>query len=452
MADTPFERYKERVASIVRETLDDLECQPIFFIGTGLSKRYIGAPTWMELLEAVAGDVNTPAAEFAYLRQKANNDPIEIGSRLEEITFEWAWKTRSNLFPAEMFSDGVHRSSFFKFLVCKKLQEISPHRDDIPKLELSEEIELLRKTNPRAIITTNYDNFIENVFSDFSAVVGEKVIRRDMNLIGEVFKIHGSMEEYNSLVITSDDYDNYRTKKKYISSKLLTYFAEHPVFIFGYGLGDANVNGIIEDVAEIIGGEDRLIDNIFYVEWRADAYKLSDFREEYVIGSGEKQFRVKSIVTDSFDWIYRAIAEDRPLEWVNPKMLRALQSRFYKLMRSDLPKRDVKIDYEQLSSIADSEEALPKLLGIGVSNSPNASHPLNITQVGKMMGHATWHKPREYLKRIKDETGIDLAASDNKYHYAVPYGSGKSCFRRWSKDVVPLLEAVRDGKKYTVEL
>lgn len=450
MADTPYTRYQERSIALIRETLEDLECQPIFFIGTGLSKRYFNAPTWMELLRRISSKIGHSDADFQYIRQKAHGRPIEIGTALEAEVFEWAWSKGKNSFPKELFEEDVDRSLFIKYLVSLEINESSPDAETIPHLPMHDEIHKLSKTTPHAIITTNYDSFLDSVFEDFEPVVGEKVIRRDMNLVGEIFKIHGSMHEPGSIVLTEEDYRNYRQKKKYISAKLLTYLAEHPVFIFGYGLGDPNVTEIIQDIGEILGGEERFIENIFYVEWREDASTLTDLREEYVIGSNENQLRVRAIVTDRFDWIYETLSSKSPLQWVNPKLLRAISARFYKLIRTDIPKSSVEIDYNQLKTIADSEEELPKLLGIARSDSPNATHPFTLTDIAKQLGFTRWHGARKIIEQIRDNTGIDITSSDNDYHYAIKSGNG--CFRRYSKEAVELLSSVMNGESYEINI
>ena len=43
--------YKAEIITEVSETLQDLQVQPILFIGSGLSQRYLNAPTWPSLME-----------------------------------------------------------------------------------------------------------------------------------------------------------------------------------------------------------------------------------------------------------------------------------------------------------------------------------------------------------------------------------------------------------------
>lgn len=449
MVNSTYDNYKEHVVGLIKQTLEDSECQPIFFIGTGVSKRYFGGPTWVELLQLAAGHIGLSDQDFLYLRQKTKDDLIEIGSILEERAFEWAWSKGKNSFPPDYFSKSPERSIFIKHIVTDVIKNASSTANLTVDPELVEEIELLSKTKPHAIITTNYDDLLERVFSDYEPVVGEKVIRRDMNLIGEIFKIHGSMEDPASVVITGDDYENYRIKKKYISAKLLTYLAEHPVFIFGYGLGDTNVTGILQDIGEILGGPDKLIENVFYVEWRPDASGLTDFREEYVVSANGSELRVRAIVTDSFGWIFQTLSETSPLKWVNPKLLRAISARFFRLMRSDIPRGDIEVDYAQLQTVADSETELPKLLGIARTDSPNASYPYSLSDVAGQLGYSFWWYARKLIEQIKDEKGVDILSTDNKYHYAIPT-KGKHPNRRYSKEIVDVLEAVRDGQEYEV--
>ncbi|MCK1621258.1 hypothetical protein IVA96_32785 [Bradyrhizobium sp. 159] len=84
---------------------------------------------------------------------------------------------------------------------------------------------------------------------------------------------------------------------------------------------------IIEDVGEIIGGDDRFIKNIFYVQWSRDIHDKTSFREEYVVGAGTKQYRVRAIESNEFSWIYSAISQERQIKTINVRTLRAVASR-----------------------------------------------------------------------------------------------------------------------------
>ncbi|GAA0027407.1 MULTISPECIES: SIR2 family NAD-dependent protein deacylase [Bradyrhizobium] len=444
-------RYMERNTALIRDTLDNLQCQPIFFIGSGVPKRYFKSPGWIELLRIVAQRIAIDESEFNYLLQKCNGEAIALGQLLQDRVFEWAWKKGKAQFPKEYFETEVHRSCFLKHLACREIAAFQPKPSQISKLPLAAEIELLKATNPHAIITTNYDNFMEQIFEGYEPIVGEQVIRYDLNMIGEIFKIHGSTDDPPSIVLTADDYDNYRQKKKYISAKLLTYLAEHPVFVFGYGFGDPNVTEIIEDVGEIIGGDERLISNIFYVQWKSDAQSLSSYREEYVVGSGARQYRVRAILADEFSWIFKAIAQEREIGSINVRTLRAIASRMYKIVRTDIPRKQFEVNYDTLEGLAESEKELPHLLGLVEANNANLAHPYVLTQVGQQLGFAGWHRARQLIERIQAETSVNITETDNRYHCAVK-GGAKTVFHKYSKEAVVLLEKVRDGKPYKLAL
>jgi hypothetical protein len=451
--NSEYLRYVERTSALVRDTLDEMQCQPIFFVGSGIPKRYYGSPSWIELLKEISTQLGLGADEFNYLMQKHDHDAISLGQELQERAFEWAWNAGKSKFPSEYFKTDVHRAQFLKHMACGIISKLVPKESTIKKLPLGDEIALLQATAPHAVITTNYDNFLEVLFQGYEPIVGERVIRYNLNMVGEIFKIHGSADDPSTLVLTQDDYENYREKKKYISAKLLTYLAEHPVFILGYGFGDPNVTSIIEDVGEIIGGEDRFIKNIFYVQWNSTVHEQNSFREEYIVGSGTKQYRVRAIEANEFSWIYSAISQERQIQTINVRTLRAVASRMYKLIRTDIPRRQLEVNYQSLEGLTSSDENLPNLLGIVPASNTNMSHPLVLTQVGQRLGYPTWHGARKLIERIRTEKGVNIVETDNRYHCAVKSGAGpNSSVKKYSAELVALLKLVQAGSPYTVTL
>jgi hypothetical protein len=165
------------------------------------------------------------------------------------------------------------------------------------------ELEALRKIRPHAIITTNYDQFLEIVFPDYSPIVGQQIIRGPIVSIGEIFKIHGCASQPGSLVFTKSDYDEFMRKKKYLSAKMLTYFSEHPLLFIGYSASDPNIRAILSDIDEappISGG---IISNVFIAEWRRDIPKDEyPSREKLIAIEESRSIRVNAIETESFHW------------------------------------------------------------------------------------------------------------------------------------------------------
>lgn len=244
-----YHAYIERHSRAIRKLMVETKCQPVLFIGSGMTKRYAGGPNWMELLRDVATEAGLSSDEFNYLAQISDNNPARIGTNLAEKVHFWAWHHARERFPESFFLQGVDRSIFLKFIVTDILTHYN-FKDD--SKDISEEIKLLKNIYPHAVITTNFDQMVEKIYPNHELIIGERIIPLSMNITGELYKIHGTISDPYSLVLTEQDYERFSRKRKYISSKMMTYFAEYPVFILGYGLGDSNVNSILSDLGEAI--------------------------------------------------------------------------------------------------------------------------------------------------------------------------------------------------------
>lgn len=443
--------YKQLADSSVRDLLLEFECQPILFVGSGLSKRYFGAPTWRELLKAVFGMMPDGEQKYEYTRQKFNDDPIAIGTALADLVFEWGWSNGKAFFPEEFFSSQVSKDCFVKHLACHHLGSMTPCADQLSQ-EFAAEIAALADIKPHAIITTNYDLFLEEVFEGYETITGQSIIKYNTNSFGEIFHIHGDVSEPSTVVLTKEDYDDWSDKKKYVSAKLLTYFAEHPVFIFGYGLGDDNVRSIMRDIGELVADDTGLINNVYQVIWHNSELEQNPPDQALFIAGG-KEYRTKAIHTKDLKWVFDALKSQSALTSVNPKLVRALAARMMKLIRHDIPSGSVEVNYDVLERVSEDNEHLPTLLGITSVNNPNQSHPFTLTQLAKRIGLRNWQAANKLIHRIKDEKGIDIRSSDNRYHCKIKTGTREtSSTRKWSPQGADLLAKVLRKEEYEVEL
>ena len=187
-----YKRYVEKMDALIRDTLHEMECQPIFFIGSGIPKRFLSTPSWMELLKLISVYVDMKDDEFNYISQKHDGNAILIADELQVIAFEWAWKNRPPIFPRNYYEAGSDKSLFLKKISCEIIDQIFV--ENLATAKENPEFSLLRQSNPHAIITTNYDKFLEEAFEGYEPVIGEKVIKYNLNMIGEIFKIHGSTD------------------------------------------------------------------------------------------------------------------------------------------------------------------------------------------------------------------------------------------------------------------
>ena len=445
-----FDEYRKVRTQEIRELIAERECQPILFLGAGLSRRYINAPSWHDALRAAADKMGPEGPTYDYYHQLFSGDAIKIGSQLAKDLHQWAWGKGKNTFPAALYKE-PHADSFLKYLVAAQLNKALPTAEKLHAGAYKSEIKLLSRVRAHAIITTNFDQLGETIFPGYEPIIGQKVLSYNTHSFGEIFKIHGCVTNPSSMILTETDYDEFTENKTYLSAKLLAYFAEHPVFVFGYGFNDPNVAAILAGVGKIIAKEAGLIPNLVYVKWQADADKQTNLAHEGLVVSGGKNYRVRTIVTNTFEWIFNELAQDQELKSVNTKLLRALAARAYKLIRTDIPKGLLEVDYKLLEGIANEDDELPKLLGITQANNPNMSHPFTLTQVALQLGYSGWNDASKLLDRVEKKTGTNLRKSDNKYHWRIMIGA-KSEARKWSPAAVELLKLVRDGKPYKLQV
>lgn len=447
-----YNEYKKEIMTDVKDSLNELGTQPVLFIGSGLSKRYFDAPNWIELLKKLSEDCPIIPYEVEYYLQDGTSLE-EIGEIFTDYYREWAWNNRDE-FPKELFNSSVPKSTYIKYSIASYLDSITPTtRECVRKDEYQNEIKLLQEVQPHAIITTNYDKFIENIFSDYQPIVGQRILKPDTMSIGEIFQIHGSTSEYMNLVFNSMDYEEFLKKKKYLSAKLLTFFAEHPLLFIGYSANDKNIQRILADIDEIISAEGKLIPNIYFLEYN-EHLNESDFpQKEKILFINDREIRIKYIEAKDFEWVFEAFGTNKAWDNVHPKLLRALLARTYKLVRSDIPRRSVEVDFDVIEKVVNDEQELPNLYGVAMLDDPsqlNIQYPFSLTQVSEKIGYSNWHKAHRLIEKIKQQTGINIKETDNKYHILIK--GGKMEMHKYSKYAIDLLLKFDKGEDIEIEL
>jgi SIR2-like domain len=337
--------------------LDQLPAAPFLFAGAGLSRRYLGLDGWEALLRRYAEVAGKP---FEYYAASADGDFPKIASLIAADLHEPWWNDASFEDSRELYKDVVHGSqSALKAEVSKGLRDCL---DSLPKSgALAKELDQLRGATVDGVITTNYDPLIEHVFPEYEVFVGQdQMLFANPQGIGEIYKIHGSCEAPDSLVLTAEDYERFNERNAYLAAKLLTVFVEHPVVFLGYSLSDRNVFQIIRSIASVLTNDriGELQDRLIFIEWDenaknpalrpipfvADAYTVpmlgatvSDYKDVFeVLGSVERRF--------------------------SARMLRQLKERVYELVRTNDPKE--KLYVQDLEPDADAAE-VEVVLGVG---------------------------------------------------------------------------------------
>jgi rRNA processing protein Gar1 len=431
-----LESYRERKSTEIRELLSASGSKPILFVGSGLSIRYCNGPNWEGLLREVMLAIGKTEADFTYIIQKHGHSLADIGQELVEIVFEWAWSAGRNSFPNDFFERGVSKDVFLKQLCANIIS--SATRDMVTDSVLQEEVELLKAIAPHSIVTTNFDLLMEILYPDYECVFTERVIAAEMNNIGEIVKVHGSIKDPSSLVLTREDYIAYSKKRKYISAKLMTYFAEHPVFIFGYSLSDPNIKRIISDLGEAAIKSDNLFDNIYFVEWINRIDRESQLREEIAFSIDENddpssQVRIRAVTSTELGWIFEILKDAAPIDAVKVSLLRKLLSRF----RTFVADRSISAPNEffvKVSDATDDRADFAKVLGFGDVASTDLTHPYTLSQVAKRIGFDSWQKLNHQLNLAEPGFMELVRGKDSSLHCAI--STGKSCIHKYSDEFI----------------
>ncbi|WP_205619625.1 SIR2 family NAD-dependent protein deacylase [Aeromonas bestiarum] len=104
------------------------------------------------------------------------------------------------------------------------------------------------------MVTTNWDNQLENIFDDIVNVVVRKDKSPQVSNKGRnIFKIHGDVGRPSSIVVTQSQYFSFQREDTYLNRKIYTLFSEaSPIFI-GYSLTDPNISFLYDEVYAHLG-------------------------------------------------------------------------------------------------------------------------------------------------------------------------------------------------------
>ena len=319
---------------------DDLESHlkgfataPFLFVGSGLSRRYLQLETWRDLLAHFAAMTSKP---YAYYVTSADGDLTRVASALADEFHDVWWQEARFAASRADFGNGRlgTREGPLK-------AEIARHVDEaLARLpadgELAHEIELLGEAVIDGVITTNFDRFLEQVFDDYKVYTGQdQLLFSDPQGVGEIYKIHGSADDPESLVLSAADFARYRDRNPYLAAKLLTIFVEHPVLFVGYSLTDPNIREILVSVARCLTSDNlpRLQDRLIFINWNPDATEPTFARTMMSIEG--MAIPVINFETSSFAGVFAALGS---LQRKFPaRLLRQMKEHVYELVRTNQP-------------------------------------------------------------------------------------------------------------------
>jgi hypothetical protein len=324
----------------LNEKIDQLGISPVFFIGSGLSRRYFDAPDWEGLLRQIRTDWDR---KFDYYLQACTENGEYRLEKLAELLSEMYFEKLED----EDLEPNKNKDYYFKKRIVQILNDyLGQHLDEF---QSNHEIQSLCKTSPSAIITTNYDDFLERMFPEFDVLVGQQsLLSTNIGAVGEIYKIHGCVSDPNSIVITQTDYRNFEDKEIYLNAKLLTLFLEYPIIFLGYSLIDKNVKSILTSIIKMLPEDkvNELSKRIWFIK-RNESHS-EDYSKVERINLGNGLFiDVETLYLNDYSTLYNLLSSSK---------IQKLPIKFLKFLKSNV------------YTLAASQEYNPKLLDVNIAD------------------------------------------------------------------------------------
>ena len=358
---TKYADTEAKISSALKRIVRDFSSAPFLFVGSGFSRRYMNTPSWEELLTHFAGIIrdDDPYIAFRYYDSQSEyaktEDRLPCIASLLKSDFNKQWLGSKEFRSKNPLSDT--ESDPFNSAVAQYLGSFSWDRS-----YLKNEIDNFKNvcgSSIAGIITTNYDNLLEKL-SGFVPYVGQsELLVSDPQGLAEIYKIHGSISKPDSLVLTKEDYDQFRSREQYLSAKLITIFMEHPIFFIGYSLQDPD---ILELIKTLIGCFDntnkdkiqKFQDRLFFVSYEPESSpKISEYGLTY---NGSNLLTMRKITVQNFDIIYKALLNYR--QRISVKILRAFKKGFVEFTQTNEPNEFIQVMDIDNERISDKDLAL----------------------------------------------------------------------------------------------
>lgn len=305
---------------------------PILFIGSGISKRYLWKyPNWLELLE--------------YSFSQFNDDPFQFQKYIDSFKRKGLSDFEINTALGSVI-ENEYNTAFFDRKIKLKIgnpknpswvkRGISPYKmflsNYFKKMRLNKdpkfiaEIEQFRKLKNKisAIITTNYDLFLENeIFPDDYTVFTRQneLFSKDSYNIAEIYKIHGSANDAETIMITEKDYSHFNESRKLFIAKLLILFSESPIIFMGYSFTDEDIQAIIVDFLSCLTSYElkNIEEHFIFISYKKNESSLKEVKRTLTTKTGDT-IPITEIETDNFFNIYKTLNEITP--GISPKRIR----------------------------------------------------------------------------------------------------------------------------------
>lgn len=346
----------------IKDIVASFNTTPFLFIGSGFTRRYLGLPDWENLLRHFASIISDDEFAFdAYRVSAAKEDnPVGLFPKIATLI--------QNEYNQKWFSDPSIRTLSEEYLARIKeggdpfKQELAAYLRGFATVQEDyiDEIELFRsitKSSISGIITTNYDCFLEDTCQGYKKYVGQQeLIFSSIQGIAEIYKIHGSVEDADSIIINEADYRRFLDNSAYLAAKLMTIFMEYPIVFIGYSISDPNILEIMKSIVHCLNEKQikQLETRFIFIEY-VDGFSGSEVTPHTVIIE-DKPLAMRKIRLGDFTLLYNALESKRSKLPV--RLLRRFKEELYSYTITHAPTAKLRVAELEDTRVSDDDLVL----------------------------------------------------------------------------------------------
>lgn len=204
-------------------------------------------------LDLVADDDGLPLPSWPWLISRMCREILSHSSPDEHTSLRSFFIEEGPLDCAQLFRQTVGEANYREFL----LSQFDAGRQ--PFIRATPSHAALVRLNLPLLFTTNYDELIEAAYAEVGqqlrVTISEEQFRArraekpDRHLV----KIHGSIDQPESIVLTRSDYARSRAARGEMLGSLRSEMAESSFLFIGFSLSDPNFNLLHDDIRLVYG-------------------------------------------------------------------------------------------------------------------------------------------------------------------------------------------------------
>jgi hypothetical protein len=368
--------------------------------------------TWDELLAKVSARIGLSKFQLNGIRNQliSENPGLEINPMLASKL--------SSIMMSKISNGDLTRGDFvdmsedewammetmdpFKVLVCHMVSDITilGGQDVVTELE---SLKRLSRKIP-AVITTNYDEFLERaVFDEFKTLVyPDDYYFNQSSGYGEILKIHGTVSRPESIVITEEDYRRLKLESKVVTARLTSLMCQNPVIFLGYSISDKEIHDTILDLISSLKQTDleKIRGHLLRVSVRPGMNK-SEWGPKTETFSGKK-VEITQIEMPNLNVLYRYLDKFTPV--ATPMEIR----RYQEMIREIVLSADPNCRKVELIDVENIDRTKPGDLAVIFGKS---------SSIGSMMKGITGYEVKDALLDVllKRAGGLDVSSTHFTY-------------------------------------